>query len=180
MASALVLLPFVSFILSFVFAFFVLRALPGAPAQPLLLWASESYSMVWEASARDIRRFRLEPARLPAMVPVWRRPGGRLAGQGTVYLLARGRWANVTMILLALASLYAAFGIHGAARPFCDDKQLAHGKRAKWEGDHDAWRARAYAGLQRVWHRNTGGRGGVFGLAFLAQACAAAPNHRNI
>jgi hypothetical protein len=35
-------------------------------------------------------------------------------GQGTVYLLARRRWANATMVLLALGSLYGAIRVFGA------------------------------------------------------------------
>jgi hypothetical protein len=35
-------------------------------------------------------------------------------GQGTVYLLVRRRWANVLMVVLALASLYAAFRVFTA------------------------------------------------------------------
>jgi hypothetical protein len=54
----------------------------------------------------------------PLVFRLWYLAGAILVaawlGQGTVYLLARRKWANALMVILALASLFAAFRVFTA------------------------------------------------------------------
>jgi hypothetical protein len=108
-------LPFVSSLLSFVFASFVLRRYSIRRGPHLLLWGigmilygiggfCEGYygALGWNPLA-----FRLWYLCGAILVAAW-------LGQGTIYLLVRRRWANLLMALLALGSLYAAVRVSTA------------------------------------------------------------------
>jgi hypothetical protein len=110
-----VVLPFTSAVISFVFSFLVFRRYRVRRGPHLLLWAvgmvfygiggfCEGYygAIGWSSSI-----FRLWYLAGAILVAAW-------LGQGTVYLLAKRKWANVLMVLLALGSLYAAFRVFSA------------------------------------------------------------------
>jgi hypothetical protein len=108
-------LPLVSGIISFVFAALVLVRYAARRGPHLLLWGvgmvfygiggfSEAYfgALGWNALI-----FRLWYLCGAILVAAW-------LGQGTVYLLVKRRWANLLMVILAVASLYAAFRVFSA------------------------------------------------------------------
>jgi hypothetical protein len=108
-------LPFVSFVISMVFAFFVLKRYLERKGLHLLLWGigmifyglggfCEAYYGVLGWSSLIFRLWYLFGA---ILVAAW-------LGQGTVYLLARRKLAHVLMVILALGSLYAAIRIFAA------------------------------------------------------------------
>jgi hypothetical protein len=109
------LVPFASSLISFVFAGFVLRRYAQRKGAHLLLWGigmifygiggfTEGY---YGAFGWNTLIFRLWYLFGAILVAAW-------LGQGTVYLLARRRWANAFMILLAVGSLYGAFRVFTA------------------------------------------------------------------
>jgi len=109
------LLPFLSSIVSFVFAVLVFRRYVARRGIHLLLWGvgmvmyglggfCEAYYGVFGWNPLVFRLWYLFGAML---VAAW-------LGQGTVYLLAKRKWANGLMIVLGLASLYGAVRIFGA------------------------------------------------------------------
>jgi len=100
-------LPFVSSILSFVFAFLILRRFAERRGLNLLLWGvgmifygiggfCEGYYGAFGWSALVFRLWYLCGA---ILVAAW-------LGQGTVYLLAKRKWAHGAMVILGLASFY--------------------------------------------------------------------------
>lgn len=100
-------LPFLSSALSFVFAFLILKRFTQRRGPHLLLWGvgmifygiggfCEGY---YGAAGWNALVFRLWYLCGALLVAAW-------LGQGTVYLLAKRKWANVAMAILALASLY--------------------------------------------------------------------------
>jgi len=102
------ILPFTSSIVSFVFAGVILRRYLMRKGPHLLLWGigmilygiggfCEAY---YGARGWNDFIYRLWYLCGAILVAAW-------LGQGTVYLLARPRWANVLMIVLGLASFYA-------------------------------------------------------------------------
>jgi hypothetical protein len=108
-------LPFLSSIISFVFAFLLLWRYLVRRGLHLLLWGigmvfygvggfCEAY---YGALGWNLLIFRLWYLFGAILVAAW-------LGQGTVYLLVRRRWANVLMVLLALASVYAAVRVFSA------------------------------------------------------------------
>ena len=109
------LLPFLSAIISFVFAFVVFKRYLVKGGAHLLLWGlgmifygiggfCEAYFGAFGWNALVYRMWYLFGA---ILVAAW-------LGQGTVYLLAKRRLANVLMVILALGSLYAAIRIFSA------------------------------------------------------------------
>jgi hypothetical protein len=109
------LLPFVSSIVSFVFAIMVFKRYLSRRGEHLLLWAigmtmygiggfCEAYYGVFGWNSLVFRLWYLFGAML---VAAW-------LGQGTVYLLAKKRWANILMIILGLASIFGALRVFGA------------------------------------------------------------------
>jgi len=115
MNTVLTLIPLVSSILSFVFAGLVFRRYARRRGPYLLLWGigmtfygiggfCEAAYGLWGWNPLVFRLWYLFGA---ILVAAW-------LGQGTVYLLARRRWANGLMIALAIGSLYAAFRVFSA------------------------------------------------------------------
>jgi len=111
-----IVLPFTSAIISFVFAFLLFRRYLARRGPHLLLWGigmvfygiggfCEGYYGAFGWNAFIYRLWYLVGA---ILVAAW-------LGQGTVYLLAKRKWANALMVLLALGSLYAAIRVFTAA-----------------------------------------------------------------
>ena len=110
------LLPLISSTVSFLFSFFVLkRYRAGKKGEHLLIWGiglvfygiggfCEFFYGAFGWNALIYRLWYLFGA---ILVAAW-------LGQGTVYLLAKKRWANATMILLGIGSLYAAVRVFSA------------------------------------------------------------------
>jgi hypothetical protein len=109
------LLPFASFVVSLVFAALVFRRYLVRRGTYLLLWGigmvfyaiggfCEAYYGAFGWNALIFRLWYLFGA---ILVAAW-------LGQGTVYLLAKKRWAHVLMGILALGSVYAAVRMFGA------------------------------------------------------------------
>jgi len=108
-------LPFTSSALSCVFAFFVLRRYAKRKGLHLLLWGigvimygvggfCEGYYGAFGWQPLIFRLWYLFGA---ILVAAW-------LGQGTVYLLARRRWAHALTILLILGSVYGAVRVFSA------------------------------------------------------------------
>ena len=108
-------LPLISGIVSFVFASLILRRYLVRRGLHLLLWGigmifygiggfCEAFYGFFGWNALAFRMWYLFGA---ILVAAW-------LGQGTVYLLAKRKWANVLMVILAVASLYAAFRVFTA------------------------------------------------------------------
>jgi hypothetical protein len=108
-------LPFVSFIVSFIFAGFVLRRYAVRKGAHLLLWG---IGLVFYGVGGFCEAYYGAFGWSPLLFRLWYLFGAILVaawlGQGTVYLLARRRWAHVTMALLALGSLYGAIRVFTA------------------------------------------------------------------
>ena len=109
------LLPFTSSIISFTFAFLIFRRYFERKGPHLLLWGigmifygvggfCEAFYGAFGWNALVFRLWYLFGA---ILVAAW-------LGQGTVYLLARPRWANGLMIVLGLGSLYGVLRVFGA------------------------------------------------------------------
>ncbi len=109
------LVPLLSSLISFIFAFFVLKRYMERKRAHLLLWGigtifygiggfCEFYYGTFGWNAFVFRMWYLFGA---ILVAAW-------LGQGTVYLLANRKWANALMVLLGVASLYAVFKVFGA------------------------------------------------------------------
>ncbi len=110
-----VLLPFTSFVVSIIFAVLVFRRYLQRRRPHLLLWGigmvfyaigsfSEAYFGAFGWNDLIFRLWYLFGALL---VAAW-------LGQGSVYLLAKRKWANTFMAILLLASLYGAIRIFTA------------------------------------------------------------------
>ena len=109
------LIPFISAIIRFIFAFVVFNRYRNKGGAHLLLWGlgmtfygiggfCEAY---FGALGWNVLVYRLWYLFGAILVAAW-------LGQGTVYLLAKRRWANITMVVLGVGSLYAAIRIFGA------------------------------------------------------------------
>jgi len=109
------LVPLMSSIISFVFAFFVFKRYVERKGTYLLLWGigmvfygiggfCEFYYGTFGWNALVFRLWYLFGA---ILVAAW-------LGQGTVYLLAKPNWAKVLTVILVLGSLYAAYKIFTA------------------------------------------------------------------
>lgn len=110
-----VLLPFTSAIISVIFAFLVFRRYLARKGLHLLLWG---IGMVFYAIGGFCEAFYGAFGWNSLIFRLWYLFGAILVaawlGQGTVYLLARRRWANALMIVLALASAYAVVRVFTA------------------------------------------------------------------
>ncbi|MGB2896750.1 MAG: hypothetical protein WBB65_11380 [Anaerolineales bacterium] len=109
------IIPLLSSTLSFVFAVLIFKRYAERKGMHLLLWGigiifygiggfSEAYFGVLGWNSLIFRLWYLFGA---ILVAAW-------LGQGTVYLLAKRRWANVLTALLILGSIYATFRIFTA------------------------------------------------------------------
>lgn len=108
-------LPFTSCVISLIFAFFVFRRYLRRRGLHLLVWSiglifygiggfCEAY---YGALGWNDLIYRLWYLFGAILVAAW-------LGQGTVYLLARRRWAHALMVLLVLGSLYGLFAVFTA------------------------------------------------------------------
>ena len=108
-------LPFVSCIVSFVFAYFVFKRYFLRRGLHLLLWG---IGMVFYGIGGLCEAANIVVGWQPLIFRLWYLFGAILVaawlGQGTVYLLVRRRPAHILMILLGLASLFAAWQIFNA------------------------------------------------------------------
>ncbi|MBN1148582.1 MAG: hypothetical protein JXA78_15085 [Anaerolineales bacterium] len=109
------LTPLLSSIISFVFAFFVLRRYAARKGAYLLLWGT---GLVFYGIGGFCEAYYGAFGWNPLIYRLWYLFGAILVaawlGQGTVFLLARKRWANALMALLALGSLYAVVRVFTA------------------------------------------------------------------
>lgn len=109
------LLPLLSSILSFVFAFLVFRRYSWRRGPYLLLWG---IGLVFYATGGFCEAYYGAFGWNGFVFRLWYLCGAILVaawlGQGTVYLLARRRWANALMVVLAVASLYGAVRVFTA------------------------------------------------------------------
>ncbi len=115
MSSLIGWLPFLASFVSFVFAAVVLRRFFYRKGAHLLLWGvglifygiggfCEGYYSVWGWNPLVYRLWYLFGA---ILVAAW-------LGQGTVFLLAKAKWAKLTLALLLIASLYGSFRVFTA------------------------------------------------------------------
>ena len=115
MSSINILLPFTSCIISFVFAFLVFRRYAKRKGLHLLVWGiglimyglggfCEGYYGLFGWHPLIFRLWYLFGA---ILVAAW-------LGQGTVYLLARRKWAHVLTGILIIGSLYGAVRVFAA------------------------------------------------------------------
>jgi hypothetical protein len=109
------LLPFISCIVSFVAAASILRRYAGHRRPYLLLWG---IGMIFYGIGGFCEAFYGAFGWNPFVFRVWYLFGAVLVaawlGQGTVYLLAKRRVADTLMIVLAVASLFAAYRVFTA------------------------------------------------------------------
>jgi hypothetical protein len=115
MTAGLTVLPFASSLLSVVFAAFVLRRYRQRGGTHHLLWG---IGMIFYGIGGFCEAFYAIFGWNPLIFRLWYLFGAMLVaawlGQGTVYLLAKPRWAHALMALLALGSLYGALRVFGA------------------------------------------------------------------
>jgi hypothetical protein len=108
-------LPFISCIVSLVFAVLVFRRYLVRRGTHLLLWG---IGMVFYAIGGLCEAYYGALGWNPLIFRLWYLFGAILVaawlGQGTVYLLAKRRWANGLMVILLVASLYAVFRVSTA------------------------------------------------------------------
>lgn len=108
-------LPFMSCVLSFVFAFLVLRRYAVRKGLHLLLWG---IGMVFYGVGGLCEGYYGAFGWNPLVFRLWYLFGAILVaawlGQGTVYLLARRSWAHGLMVVLALGSLYGLIRVFTA------------------------------------------------------------------
>lgn len=109
-------MPFASCIVSFIFAFVVLKRYLARKGLHQLLWGA---GMIFYGIGGFCEAFYGALGWNPLIFRLWYLFGAVLVaawlGQGTVYLLARRKTAHALMALLALASLYAAVRVFTAA-----------------------------------------------------------------
>ena len=109
------ILPFTSFLISFIFAGFVFKRYLERRRPHLLLWGigmifygiggfSEGFYGAWGWNPFVFRLWYLFGA---ILVAAW-------LGQGTVYLLVKRKWANWLMVVLLLASIFGAVRVFSA------------------------------------------------------------------
>ena len=109
------LTPLVSSIISFLFAFLVFKRYQDRKGAYLLLW---SIGLVFYGIGGFCEFYYGAFGWNPLVFRLWYLFGAILVaawlGQGTVYLLAKRRWANALMVLLAVGSAYAALRVFSA------------------------------------------------------------------
>ena len=109
------ILPFISCTVSFVFAYFVFRRYFARRGLHLLLWG---IGMIFYAIGGLCEAATIVAGWHALIFRLWYLFGAILVaawlGQGTVYLLASRRLANILMIILGLASLFAVVQVFNA------------------------------------------------------------------
>jgi hypothetical protein len=109
------LLPFISSLISFVFAYFVFKRYAAKKGSHLLLWG---IGMIFYGIGGFCEGFFGAFGWNPLIYRLWYLFGAILVaawlGQGTVYLLAKVKWAHAIMALLLVGSLYGAYKVFTA------------------------------------------------------------------
>lgn len=109
------ILPFLSFLVSMVFAFFVLRRFCKKKGYHLLLWG---IGMIFYGIGGFCEAYYGFFGWSPIIFRMWYIFGAILVaawlGQGTVYLLMKQRIANILMIIMGIASLFAIYKVFNA------------------------------------------------------------------
>jgi hypothetical protein len=125
------LLPFFSCIVSFVFALFVFNRYLKRKGAHLLLWG---IGMVFYSIGGFCEAYFGAFGWNPTIFRLWYLFGAILVaawlGQGTVFLLAKRRWANAFMVILGLASIFAVVRVFSAQ---LDPTQMATNLQAGGE-----------------------------------------------
>jgi hypothetical protein len=107
--------PFASSLISFIFAFFVFQRFVQRRGVHLLLWG---IGMVFYGIGGFTEGYFGAFGWNPVIFRMWYLFGAILVaawlGQGTVYLLAKRKWANAFMVLLVLGSIYGAVRVFTA------------------------------------------------------------------
>ncbi|MGC8779488.1 MAG: hypothetical protein ACP5UQ_01345 [Anaerolineae bacterium] len=115
MQTVLTVLPFLSSLISFIFAGLVFRRYLIRRRAHLLLWG---IGMTMYGLGGFCEGYYGAFGWHPLIFRLWYLFGAMLVaawlGQGTAYLLIRRRWVHVLMIVLGLASLYGAARVFGA------------------------------------------------------------------
>jgi hypothetical protein len=108
-------IPFTSSIISFIFAFVIFRRYLSRRGTHLLLWG---LGMLFYGIGGFCEAYYGAFGWNPLIFRMWYLFGAILVaawlGQGTVYLLAKRRVANTLMVILGIASLYAAIRMFSA------------------------------------------------------------------
>jgi hypothetical protein len=109
------ILPFFSFLISFVFAFFIFKRFFKKKGNHLLLWG---IGMIFYGIGGFCEAYYGFFGWNPLVFRLWYIFGAILVaawlGQGTVYLLLKKKVANTLLILLSLASLFAIYKVFNA------------------------------------------------------------------
>jgi hypothetical protein len=108
-------LPFASSVISFVFAYFVFKRYAEKKGEHLLLWG---IGMVFYGIGGFCEGFYGAFGWSSLVYRLWYLFGAILVaawlGQGTVYLLAKKKWAHALMALLLVGSIYGTFKVFSA------------------------------------------------------------------
>jgi len=108
-------LPFTSSLISFIFAFVVFKRYSQRGGNHLLLWG---IGMVFYAIGGFCEGYFGAFGWNPFVFRMWYLFGAILVaawlGQGTVYLLAKSKFAHVLMVILVLGSIFGAYRVFGA------------------------------------------------------------------
>jgi hypothetical protein len=108
-------LPLISSIVSFLFAFFIFKRYAAKSGSHLLLWG---IGMTFFGIGGFCEWYYGFFGWNPLIFRLWYLFGAILVaawlGQGTVYLLAKKKWANTLMAILLLGSLYGVFKVFTA------------------------------------------------------------------
>lgn len=108
-------LPFISSLISFVFAYFVFKRYAAKKGAHLMLWG---IGMIFYGIGGFCEGFFGAFGWNSLIYRLWYLFGAILVaawlGQGTVYLLAKAKWAHALMALLIVGSLYGAFKVFTA------------------------------------------------------------------
>jgi hypothetical protein len=108
-------LPFISSLISFVFAYFIFKRYAAKKGAHLMLWG---IGMIFYGIGGFCEGFFGAFGWNSLIYRLWYLFGAILVaawlGQGTVYLLAKAKWARVLMALLIVGSLYGAFKVFTA------------------------------------------------------------------
>jgi hypothetical protein len=110
------IIPFISSIVSFVFAVIIFKRYADRRGTHLLIWG---IGMIFYGIGGFCEAYFGALGWNPLIFRMWYLFGAILVaawlGQGTVYLLAKRKWAHALTVLLILGSVYAAFRVFTAA-----------------------------------------------------------------